>query len=54
MAFNRGEKGNPFRDSFFTDASLRQNMLRLKALQDRVNGPAVTAKVIVRYLGARS
>jgi UDP:flavonoid glycosyltransferase YjiC (YdhE family) len=35
------------------DASLRQNMLRLKAFQDKVDGAAVAAKVIVRYLGAR-
>jgi UDP:flavonoid glycosyltransferase YjiC (YdhE family) len=34
------------------DASLRQNMLRLKAIQDQVDGPAVAAREIVRFLGA--
>ena len=97
MAFNRGEKGNPFRDSFFTyeelqayvpseadafrqaradaglilskwdinrcslgraleqllsDSRLRENMLRLKSLQDKVDGPAVAAREIVKFLGA--
>jgi UDP:flavonoid glycosyltransferase YjiC (YdhE family) len=40
-------------ERLLADASLRQNMLRLKAFQDKVDGAAVAAKVIVRYLGAR-
>lgn len=35
-----------------SDASLRQNMLRLKDLQDRVDGPAIAAQEIVSFLGA--
>jgi UDP:flavonoid glycosyltransferase YjiC (YdhE family) len=34
------------------DTGLRQNMLRLKAIQDQVDGPAVAAREIVRFLGA--
>jgi UDP:flavonoid glycosyltransferase YjiC (YdhE family) len=37
-----------------TDASLRENMLRLKSLQDRVDGPAIAAREIVNFLGASS
>jgi UDP:flavonoid glycosyltransferase YjiC (YdhE family) len=39
-------------ERLLTDASLRQNMLRLKALQDRVDGPAIAAREIVKFLGA--
>jgi len=32
--------------------ALRDNMLRLKSLQDKVDGPAVAASEIVKFLGA--
>jgi UDP:flavonoid glycosyltransferase YjiC (YdhE family) len=35
-----------------TDSSLRENMMRLKALQDQVDGPVKTAKEIVNFLGS--
>ncbi|MFO7586026.1 MAG: glycosyltransferase [Anaerolineales bacterium] len=41
-------------ERLLTDASLRQNMLRLKSLQDRVDGPAIAAQEIVNFLGASS
>jgi UDP:flavonoid glycosyltransferase YjiC (YdhE family) len=39
-------------ERLLADASLRQNMLRLKALQDKVDGPANAAREIVNFLGA--
>ena len=39
-------------ERLLTDASLRENMLRLKALQDRVDGPALAAREIVDFLRA--
>jgi len=39
-------------ERLLTDASLSENMLRLKALQDRVDGPTVAAQEIVSFLGA--
>jgi hypothetical protein len=39
-------------ERLLTDASLRENMLRLKAIQDRVDGPATAAREIVNFLGA--
>jgi UDP:flavonoid glycosyltransferase YjiC (YdhE family) len=41
-------------ERLLTDASLRQNMLRLKAFQDKVDGAAVAAREIVNFLGASS
>ncbi|MBN2004167.1 MAG: hypothetical protein JXA21_12495 [Anaerolineae bacterium] len=39
-------------ERLLTDVSLRENMLRLKALQDKVDGPANAAGEIVKFLGA--
>lgn len=39
-------------ERLLSDASLRQNMQRLKDLQDRVDGPAIAAQEIVSFLGA--
>ena len=39
-------------ERLLSDASLRQNMLRLKAFQDKVDGAAVAAREIVKFLGA--
>jgi UDP:flavonoid glycosyltransferase YjiC (YdhE family) len=39
-------------ERLLADASLRANMLRLKALQDKVDGPAIAAREIVDFLGA--
>jgi len=39
-------------ERLLTDSSLRENMLRLKALQDKVDGPAIAAQEIVNFLGA--
>jgi UDP:flavonoid glycosyltransferase YjiC (YdhE family) len=39
-------------ERLLTDASLRENMLRLKALQDKVDGPANAAREIVNFIGA--
>lgn len=39
-------------ERLLSDASLRENMLRLKALQDKVDGPANAAREIVSFLGA--
>jgi UDP:flavonoid glycosyltransferase YjiC (YdhE family) len=41
-------------ERLLTDTSLRQNMLRLKDLQDRVDGAAIAAREIVNFLGASS
>lgn len=41
-------------ERLLSDASLRENMLRLKALQDTVDGPAIAAREIVNFLGAFS
>jgi UDP:flavonoid glycosyltransferase YjiC (YdhE family) len=38
-------------ERLLADASLRENMLRLKALQDKVDGPAIAATEIVKFLG---
>jgi UDP:flavonoid glycosyltransferase YjiC (YdhE family) len=38
-------------ERLLTDASLRENMLRLKTIQDRVDGPAIAATEIVKFLG---
>jgi UDP:flavonoid glycosyltransferase YjiC (YdhE family) len=38
-------------ERLLTDPSLRQNMLRLKALQDRVDGSVIAAREIVTFLG---
>ena len=39
-------------ERLLTDANLRVNMLRLKSLQDKVDGPAIAAREIVNFLGA--
>ena len=39
-------------ESLLADASLRENMLRLKALQDKVEGSTEAAREIVSFLGA--
>lgn len=39
-------------ERLLADASLRQNMLHLKALQDKVDGPANAAREIVNFLRA--
>ena len=39
-------------ERLLTDVSLRENMLRLKAIQSRVDGPAIAAREIVGFLGA--
>jgi UDP:flavonoid glycosyltransferase YjiC (YdhE family) len=41
-------------ERLLTDSSLREAMLRLKALQDQVDGPTIAAKEIVNFLGASS
>lgn len=41
-------------ERLLTDASLRKNMLRLKALQDKVDGAAIAAREIMNILGASS
>jgi len=41
-------------ERLLTDASLRKNMLRLKTLQDKLDGPAIAAQEIMNYLGASS
>ncbi len=41
-------------EHLLTDYSLRENMLRLKALQYQVDGPTIAAREIVNYLGASS
>ena len=40
-------------ERLLTDSSMRENMLRLKALQDKVDGPATAAREIVSFLGAK-
>ncbi len=47
---NRRSLGRALR--LLANASLRENMLRLKAIQDRVDGPAIAAGEIVEFLGA--
>lgn len=37
-----------------SDVGLCENMQRLKALQDHVDGPANAAREIVKFLGAAS
>jgi UDP:flavonoid glycosyltransferase YjiC (YdhE family) len=39
-------------ERLLTDASLRENMLRLKTFQDKADGPATAAREIVKFLGA--
>jgi UDP:flavonoid glycosyltransferase YjiC (YdhE family) len=39
-------------ERLLTDAGLRDNIMRLKALQDKVDGPAIAAREIVNFLGA--
>jgi hypothetical protein len=39
-------------ERLLSDAGLRENMLRLKDLQDKVDGPANAAREIVNFLGA--
>ena len=39
-------------EQLLRDSSLRNNMRRLKSLQDKVDGPAVAASEIVKFLGA--
>ncbi|WKZ35140.1 MAG: glycosyltransferase [Anaerolineales bacterium] len=39
-------------ERLLADASLRENMLRLKALQDKVDGSAIAAREIVNFFGA--
>jgi UDP:flavonoid glycosyltransferase YjiC (YdhE family) len=39
-------------ERLLTDTSLRENMLRLKSLQDEVDGPAIAAGEIVKFLRA--
>ncbi len=63
ITLNHGEQGNPFRESFFTDGelqayvpaeadtSLRENILGLKALQDKLDDPAIVAREIMKFLG---
>jgi UDP:flavonoid glycosyltransferase YjiC (YdhE family) len=41
-------------EGLLSDTSLRQNMLHLKSIQDKVNGPAIAAREIVNFLGASS
>jgi UDP:flavonoid glycosyltransferase YjiC (YdhE family) len=36
------------------NSSLRENMMRLKSLQDKLDGPAIAAREIVNFLGASS
>jgi UDP:flavonoid glycosyltransferase YjiC (YdhE family) len=39
-------------ERLLSDDALRDNMVRLKALQDQVDGPANAARKIVHFLGA--
>jgi UDP:flavonoid glycosyltransferase YjiC (YdhE family) len=39
-------------ERLLADASLRENMLRMETLQDKVAGPASAAREIVDFLGA--
>lgn len=39
-------------ERLLNDNSMRENMLRLKALQDNVDGASISAREIVRFLGA--
>ena len=48
---NRSSLGRAL-EQLLSDSRLRENMLRLKSLQDKVDGPAVAAREIVKFLGA--
>jgi UDP:flavonoid glycosyltransferase YjiC (YdhE family) len=39
-------------EKILTDSTMRDNMLRLKSLQDEVDGPAIAAGEILKFLGA--
>lgn len=38
-------------ENLLSDTSMQENMLRLKSLQDQVDGPAIAAREIVQFLG---